>query len=384
MVDKNAHYLMCKGGVYYFTRHVPNDLQRHYAKPRIVICLKTRSRDSALKASRSMAAKLDDFWLQMRIANMDVPASDKLTKRQPKEAFISCAPKLSDALQRYFKLKGFDKPKLFFTASERNVGYVIECLADRPIDTYTTADAAAFRDWLTNKHLSTASIKRIFSTIRAVFNLIIHEDGLECNNAFAKTFLPSDERPKRATISPEDIKRIQQVCLDVADERRLLVALISDTGMRLSEAIGLVWEDIHLDHEYPHINLKPYPWRRLKTAGSKRLIPLVGASLQAVKVMHRQRINQFLFPSYANENECKGNSCSAALNKWLKQHVSDGVIHSFRHSFRDRLRNAGVQSEIIDQLGGWSRQTVGQGYGLGYGLDALTNAMYHLDDEHCV
>ena len=27
MVDKNAHYLMCKGGVYYFTRHVPNDIQ---------------------------------------------------------------------------------------------------------------------------------------------------------------------------------------------------------------------------------------------------------------------------------------------------------------------------------------------------------------------
>jgi len=108
---------MCKGGVYYFTRHVPNDLQRHYATPRIVICLKTRSENAALKASRSMAAKLDDFWLQMRVANMDVPASDKLTKQQPKEAFTSCAPKLTDALQRYFKLKGIDKPKLFFTAS---------------------------------------------------------------------------------------------------------------------------------------------------------------------------------------------------------------------------------------------------------------------------
>ena len=35
MVDKNAHYLMCKGGVFYFTRHVPNDLQRHYETPRI-------------------------------------------------------------------------------------------------------------------------------------------------------------------------------------------------------------------------------------------------------------------------------------------------------------------------------------------------------------
>ena len=30
MVDKTAHYLMNKGGVFYFTRHIPNDLQHHY------------------------------------------------------------------------------------------------------------------------------------------------------------------------------------------------------------------------------------------------------------------------------------------------------------------------------------------------------------------
>ena len=49
MVDKDAHYLMNKGGVFYFTRHVPNDLQCHYARPRIVMCLKTHSKNSALK-----------------------------------------------------------------------------------------------------------------------------------------------------------------------------------------------------------------------------------------------------------------------------------------------------------------------------------------------
>ena len=116
MVDKYAHYLMCKGGVFYFTRHVPNDLQRHYETPRIVIFLKTRNRESVIKASRSMAAKLDDFWLQMRVANMDVPASDKLTKQQPKEAFTSSAAKLSDALTKYCALKGADKGKLFSQA----------------------------------------------------------------------------------------------------------------------------------------------------------------------------------------------------------------------------------------------------------------------------
>ena len=80
MVDKNAHYLMNNGVEYYFTRHVPNDLQRHYTKPRIVMCLKTRNKISALKASQSLASKLDDFWLQMRISNMDVPAANLLTE----------------------------------------------------------------------------------------------------------------------------------------------------------------------------------------------------------------------------------------------------------------------------------------------------------------
>ena len=378
MVDKNAHYLMCKGGVFYFTRHVPNDLQRHYETPRIVICLKTRNRESALKASRSMSAKLDDFWLQMRLSHLDVPASDRLVKQQPISTFTSSAPKLSDALTKYCALKGANKSKLFFTAADRNVGYVITCLGDRPLDAYSSSDAAKFRDWLINRSLSTSSIKRIFSTIRAVFNLTIQEQGLGCSNAFANTYLPSDERPKRAVISPEDIKRVQKVCLDIADERRLLIALISDTGMRLSEALGLVWDDIHLEHEFPHLDLKPHPWRRLKTSSSKRIIPLVGTSLEAIKVMHGQCDNPFLFKSYASKDGCNGNSCSATLNKWLKQYVSDAVIHSFRHSFRDRLRNSGVQTEMIDQLGGWSRQSVGRSYGNGFSLRLL-----HLEMKQC-
>ena len=369
MVDKNAHYLMCKGGVYYFTRHVPNDLKEQYNAPRIVICLKTKNKNSALKASRSMAGRLDDFWLQLRVANMDIPAAHKLTIQQPLKVVNSYAPKLSDALERYFRLKGVNRSELFFTAAHRNVGYVIESLGDRSIDTYMSSDAAKFRDWLIDKGLSTSSIRRIFSTIRAVFNLTIHEDGLDCKNAFANTFLPTDERPKRLSISPKDIKRVQKVCLEVGDEKRLLIALLSDTGMRLSEALGLVWSDINLDHEYPHISLKPHPWRPLKTSGSKRHIPLVWAAYEAIIIMHRQRVGQFLFNSYTDEKSCNGNSASAALNKWLKQYVPDAVVHSFRHSFRDRLRNAGVQSEIIDQLGGWSKKTVGQGYGTGYSIE---------------
>lgn len=136
MVDKNAHYLMCKGGVYYFTRHVPNELKEQYNVPRIVICLKTRNKNSALKASRSIAGKLDDFWLQLRVANMNIPAADKLTDQQPSKPSKSFAPTLSDAVERYCRLKGGNRSELFFTAAHRNVGYVIERLGDRSLDSY--------------------------------------------------------------------------------------------------------------------------------------------------------------------------------------------------------------------------------------------------------
>ena len=91
--------------------------------------------------------------------------------------------------------------------------------------------------------------------------------------------------------------------------------------------------------------------------------------------MHCQRSNRFLFNSYASEEGCNGNSCSATLNKWLKQYSAEAVVHSFRHSFRDRLRNEGVPSELIDQLGGWSQQTAGQKYGDGYNLSNLWNSV---------
>ena len=101
--------------------------------------------------------------------------------------------------------------------------------------------------------------------------------------------------------------------------------------------------------------------------------------MEAIKIMHRQRTTQFLFNTYTDENSCKGNSCSATLNKWLKQHLPNAVIHSFRHSFRDRLRNAGIQSEMIDQLGGWSNQSVGQGYGEGYSFKYISEKILELE-----
>ena len=78
------------------------------------------------------------------------------------------------------------------------------------------------------------------------------------------------------------------------------------------------------------------------------------------------------FSKYTSASGTNANSASAAINKWLKPRVPEGcVVHSFRHSLRDRLRTVQCPSDMIDQIGGWTTAGVGQSYGEGYGLSVL-------------
>ena len=74
----------------------------------------------------------------------------------------------------------------------------------------------------------------------------------------------------------------------------------------------------------------------------------------------------------------------ALLNRWLKQTIGDGyVMHSFRHSMRDRRRAVNCPSEMIDQIGGWLKRSVGEGYGEGYSVAQLGGWMLNLDRTIC-
>jgi len=181
----------------------------------------------------------------------------------------------------------------------------------------------------------------------------------------------SDASPRQPI--PNDIlKVIQKHCQSTDDEMRWLVALLSDTGMRLSEAVGLLRDDINLEGNIPIVDIRPHPWRRLKTAQSERKIPLVGYSLWAAKQALKASEDSFLFPKYCSKGGCNSNSASAALNKWLKQIAGSAyVIHSFRHSMRDRLRTVNCPSDMIDQMGGWSSRNVGERYGDGHSLESI-------------
>ncbi|MGB0253555.1 MAG: DUF6538 domain-containing protein, partial [Litorivicinaceae bacterium] len=76
----NPKYTYRKDGVFYFSKQVPHDVRSYYSKKRIVLCLRTKSVNQAQQASKAVLAKLEDYWLKLRIKDLDVPASHLLNE----------------------------------------------------------------------------------------------------------------------------------------------------------------------------------------------------------------------------------------------------------------------------------------------------------------
>ena len=360
-------YFYKRNETFYFSRAVPSDLRHRFNKKKIEVSLRTRSKAKAESSAAALSDRLERYWDSLR---MELIYSRELgIKTSSKQLLFEKDKALSfmDALELYQQLKGREKTKLFFEVSNRSIRYLTECLNHDDVNYLETSDATQFRDFLFERGMSSSSVKRIFSSVKAIINLAIKEYGLGVTNVFQGVFIPEDNKVRdRLPVPSSVIRQVQNDCMRVDDEQRRLLALISDTGMRLSEACGLLFSDIILDTDIPFINLIEHPWRRLKTSSSIRTIPLVGTSLWSAERIKREN-SEYAFPRYCDSEKCNSNSASATLNKWLKPRLPNGcVIHSFRHSLRDRLRAIEYPSDIVDALGGWTTEGVGQRYGKGY------------------
>lgn len=383
-------FAFVKAGVFYFSRRVPRDLQHRYTSNRVSYSLKTRSPVVAASRATRAAQQLDQFWYHLRLEEADLPGKHLIRQALIETSNVSTAPSsnlfsppsaavsLSEAVSLYLRLKGRGRPVTFQRAAERACGYVIDVCGDKAINQYTKSNANRFRDDLIERKLAGSSITRILGTVRSVINFAASESGIDFNNPFSKLYYDrnagvSDRQP----VATEALHTLQRECMKQDDELRWLVALISDTGMRLAEAAGLTRDDLRLDAPIPHMIVQEHPWRRLKTAGSNRKIPLVGASLWAAeRIVTQTDASPFAFPRYTTRGLTNANSASAALNKWMKPFVPEKTtVHSFRHSMRDRLRAVECPADIVDQIGGWQTEGVGHGYGKGYPLEVLAKWM---------
>ena len=83
---------------------------------------------------------------------------------------------------------------------------------------------------------------------KAIYNLGAKELGVTNPNPFTGIFIPDNGTViERLPVPLDVIRTIQDDCFEIDDDNRWLIAMIADTGMRLSEAVGLLVDDIKLD-----------------------------------------------------------------------------------------------------------------------------------------
>ena len=357
MQTKRVPYTFNRGGYYYFSRRVPSDLLHHYSYPRVVQGLRTSSASKAKTRALIAAAKLDEYWCRIRMTDPDLVGahllkqSSHITNDESNILSQKMTVSLSEAISIYVAHKGQGKSKTFYAAIERAFRYLVSACGSKDLHEYTRQDALKYRDYLVAKGLSGSSITRVLNTLRPVLNFVISEYALDIKNPFVGLYYERTSGvSKRLPIPLKTIKKIQAECRRYDDDMRWLIALLSDSGMRLSESAGLLKADISLEAAVPHVVIQPHAWRRLKTLASERKVPLVGEALWAARrIFESHHGSKFAFPRYNKASFTNANSASAALNKWLKAFVPQGcTVHSFRHSLRDRLRAVECPSDMVD------------------------------------
>ena len=150
-------------------------------------------------------------------------------------------------------------------------------------------------------------------------------------------------------------------------EGALLCMALIETGCRPSELANIRPENIRLDADVPHIRIRPTKDRELKSGASVRDVPLVGVALEAM----RQAPNGF--PHYRDRSYL----LSASLTKAFKARglfpTKQHRIYSFRHSFENRMLEAGLDFGLRCTLMGHRnpRPEYGDGGSLAYRRDEL-------------
>ncbi|MDC0551552.1 site-specific integrase [Amylibacter sp.] len=280
-------------------------------------------------------------------------------------------PKLIKIAQEYAYLKGIEVKPVMIAIRQ-----LIDICGDKNIEDYDRADARNFINKYEN--VKTTTIRRRLNSINAVFNWAAYELDLERRNPFAHLLIKGEgkDAQKRKPFSVTELKNLYGQSLSHG-KLRLIIPILGETGCRLSEVLGATKKDIYPVDNSLILHVRENCSRGLKTTGSNRQVPIVSECARtAIEMLFKScSSSQYIFPRYARDGYLNNTTASATLCKFLRAEFDGKTAHCLRHSLRDRLRDADVPLEAIDQIGGWSTvKGTGTLYGNGYTVSKL--AMY--------
>jgi integrase len=163
------------------------------------------------------------------------------------------------------------------------------------------------------------------------------------------------------------------------------IPIIGLFGMRLNEIAGLGVADIQTVDGVECFVIKETADKSLKTLASERTVPIpdmIRDGILALAQRRRQQGHLRLFPDVRRDGR---GLYSHEFSKWWGRHArNEGFykertcFHSLRHNFRQAMREARIDEEIVLALGGWTpsgKSEVQRNYGSGVPILMLKDAI---------
>lgn len=273
--------------------------------------------------------------------------------------------------------------------------------------------------------MSPSNINTYLNKVSGVFNWAVKEEMMDRNPA--KGLKVPDgtlRRDKRLPFSASQLRAIFAAplytgCRDDGHgyavpgdcrprSARFWIPLISlFNGLRLNEACQLDVTDVRSVEEVPcfvitELSEGATADKRLKTASSSRVVP-IHPQLVALGLLKfvSERKHAGEIKLFGEVGMGATGYRSTTFSAWFTRFAGKvGVrsrktcFHSFRHNFRDALREARIERDVVLALGGWSAPagsgssaSISDAYGSGYRVrtlfDAITRVQYpDLDLNH--
>jgi len=243
----------------------------------------------------------------------------------------------------------------------------------------------------------TLSVNAVTKQLRAIKSLLswsANNDYIEANPATGVSVAKAEEiADKRIAFDAKDLQSIFNGIEQHELYKKWITLLAAYTGARVGELIQLDVDDIGKRDGIDYVSINVENGKSVKTKSSVREVPvhheLVRCGFLDYVEGRRKVEDKRLFPDLQRGRQ---NRAVERFSKWFKDYrrslgITDSrkPFHSFRHSFKQACRDAGITEEIHDALTGHSNGSVGRGYGgvsLKAKAEAINKVKYDVSLDH--
>lgn len=212
--------------------------------------------------------------------------------------------------------------------------------------------------------LSGATVNNHLACLRRMFNVALEDHWPDAPKAFPKVKSVKKRKGRGYFMDSADEKAIFQAVLDLdtvrpepqgghprkrdAHRHHLLFTVLVESGMRLSEALGLLWTELDFPRGDRGGMIELFRHEDLKT-GRQRSVPMTDTCAAALKACKGVPDGPF-----KDLDDRRAQDIWARARKAAGIKHRDCVIHSLRHTCASRLLESGVDLKIVKEWLGHS------------------------------